>query len=372
MQKFRVGILGATGAVGQRLVQLLEGHPWFEVAEVAASERSAGKSYADAADWRLDTPLPQMARDLIVKDLTPNLDCDFVFSGLDSSVAGVAEEEFARAGYPVISNSRNHRMDADVPLLIPEANPEHTGILPRQQAARKYTTGFMVTNPNCSAIGLALALKPLEDAFGVAEVFVVTMQAISGAGHSGVAAGAIHDNVIPYISGEEEKLEAEPQKILGKLEGRQFVPAGFRVSAHCNRVPVIDGHTEAVSVRLKRKTSLAEVREAFLKFTAEPQRLGLPSAPRHPIVVRDEADRPQPRLDRGVENGMAVVVGRLRPCSIADFKFTLLSHNMIRGAAGAAILNAELLVAQGHLRRRNGSASENEQLLAARAPKTGR
>ena len=227
MQKFRVGILGATGAVGQRLVQLLEGHPWFEVAEVAASERSAGKSYADAADWRLDTPLPQMARDLIVKDLTPNLDCDFVFSGLDSSVAGVAEEEFARAGYPVISNSRNHRMDADVPLLIPEANPEHTGILPRQQAARKYTTGFMVTNPNCSAIGLALALKPLEDAFGVAEVFVVTMQAISGAGHSGVAAGAIHDNVIPYISGEEEKLEAEPQKILGKLEGRQFVPAGF-------------------------------------------------------------------------------------------------------------------------------------------------
>jgi aspartate-semialdehyde dehydrogenase len=364
--------LGATGAVGQRFVQLLENHPWFEVAEVAASERSAGKTYAEAAGWRLDTPLPEGVRGLVVKDLRPNLDCDFVFSGLDSSVAGDAEEDFARAGYAVISNSRNHRMDADVPLLIPEVNPQHTGILPHQQAARKYPTGFIATNPNCSAIGLALALKPLEDAFGLEEVFVVTMQAISGAGHSGVAAGAIHDNVIPYISGEEEKMEAEPQKILGKLEGQRFVPAGFRVSAHCNRVPVIDGHTEAVSVRLKRKALLAEVREAFLNFTAEPQRLKLPFAPAHPILLREEADRPQPRLDRNAENGMAVVVGRLRPCPVGDFKFTLLSHNMIRGAAGAAILNAELLVAQGHLRRRNGSASEHEQLLAARAPKAGR
>lgn len=371
MEKFRAGILGATGAVGQRFVQLLEHHPWFEVAEVAASERSAGKPYAEAAGWRLDTPLPKTASRLLVKDLRPNLDCDFVFSGLDSSVAGTAEEEFARAGYPVISNSRNHRMDADVPLLIPEVNPQHTEILPHQQAARKYSTGFIATNPNCSAIGLALALKPLEDAFGLEEVFVVTMQAISGAGHSGVAAGAIQDNVIPYISGEEEKMEVEPQKILGKLEGQRFVPAGFRVSAHCNRVPVIDGHTEAVSVRLKRKASLAEVREAFLNFTAEPQRLKLPFAPAHPILVREEPDRPQPRLDRNAENGMAVVVGRLRPCSIADFRFTLLSHNMIRGAAGAAILNAELLVAQGYLRRRNSPATEGGPLFAARTPKIG-
>lgn len=352
MEKYRVGILGATGAVGQRLIQLLENHPWFEIAEVAASERSAGKRYADAANWRLETPLPNSARDLPVKDLQPSLDCDFVFSGLDSSVAGPVEEEFAAAGYPVISNSRNHRMEPDVPLLIPEVNPDHVAILPYQQAARNYSTGFIATNPNCSAIGLTIVLKPLDDAFGLSDVFVVTMQAISGGGHSGVAAAAIHDNVIPYISGEEEKLESEPQKILGKFDGQRFVSAGFRISAQCNRVPVIDGHTECVSVRLKQKASLAEVREAFNRFTADPQRLGLPSAPRYPIIVRDEADRPQPRLDRNLDGGMAVTIGRIRPCPIAGFKFTVLSHNAIRGAAGAALLNAELLVKNGCLSRR--------------------
>ncbi|HVA71631.1 MAG TPA: aspartate-semialdehyde dehydrogenase [Candidatus Limnocylindrales bacterium] len=367
MEKYRVGILGATGAVGQRFMQLLESHPWFEVAEVVASERSAGKRYADAATWRLESALPKMARNLVVKDLQSTLACDFVFSGLDSSVAGAAEEAFARAGYPVISNSRNHRMDADVPLLIPEVNPEHAAILPQQQAARQYSTGFIATNPNCAVIGLSIALKPLEDAFGVSEVFVATMQAISGAGHSGVSAGAIHDNVIPYISGEEEKLEAEPQKILGRLDGQHFVPADFRVSAQCNRVAVLDGHMESVSVRLKRKTTVADVREALRNFTGEPQRLNLPSAPRHPITLQDERDRPQPRLDRNTDNGMTVVIGRIRPCPLAGFKFTVLSHNAIRGAAGAAILNAELLVAKGYLPRRTNAESELEKLLEASA-----
>ncbi|HLP99499.1 MAG TPA: aspartate-semialdehyde dehydrogenase [Candidatus Limnocylindria bacterium] len=347
-RRWRAGILGATGIVGQRLVCLLADHPWFEVTGVAASERSEGKRYAEAVPWRLEAPIPGRVRDLEVRDLSPNLDCDFVFSALDSSVAGPAEEAFARAGYPVISNCRNHRMDEDVPLLIPEVNAGHLAILTHQRKQRGYSRGFLVTNPNCSTAGLALALKPIHDAFGIAEVFVVTLQAISGAGYPGVASLDIADNVIPFIAGEEEKLQSEPLKILGTVEGNRFSPASVRISAQCNRVPVLDGHLECVSLRLQRKASPAEVAGALRNFRVAPQLETLPSALRHPIVVREECARPQPRLDRDAGNGMAVVAGHVRACPLFDVKFTLLSHNLIRGAAGAALLNAELLASGGY------------------------
>jgi aspartate-semialdehyde dehydrogenase len=348
-KRWRAGILGATGVVGQRLVHLLANHPWFEVTEVAASERSAGKKYAEAAQWRLETPIPEGVCGLEVKDLTPKLECDFVFSALDSSVAGAAEEEFARAGYPVVSNSRNHRMDADVPLVIPEVNAGHLAVIARQKKQRGISRGFIVTNPNCSTAGLALALKPIQDAFGIEEVFVVTLQAISGAGYPGVASLDIYDNVIPFISGEEEKLECEPLKILGTLAGDQFAPAPMRISAQCNRVPVIDGHLECVSLRLRRKASPGEVSKALQSFKVTRELESLPSVLHHPIVVREECDRPQSRLDRNAGEGFAAVVGRVRPCPVFDVKFVVLSHNLIRGAAGAALLNAELLAAQGFL-----------------------
>jgi aspartate-semialdehyde dehydrogenase len=351
-KKWRAGILGATGIVGQRLVKLLADHPWFELTEVAASERSSGKSYAEAARWHLDTPIPSAARDLVVKGLDPSLDCDFVFSALDSSVAGSAEEDFARAGYPVVSNSKNHRMDADVPLLIPEVNAAHLDAIPLQQKNRGYDGGFIVTNPNCSTAGLVLVLKPLADAFGLEKIFVVTLQAVSGAGYPGVASLDIHGNVVPFISGEEEKMEAEPQKLLGKWDGGRFVDAGLGLSAHCNRVPVLDGHLECVSLSLKKIASLGEVREALRTFEVSPELASLPSAVRHPVIVLDEQDRPQPRRDVNAGNGMAAVVGRVRECPLLDVKLTLLSHNLVRGAAGAALLNAELLAARGFFHRR--------------------
>lgn len=355
MEKYRVGVLGATGTVGQRLVQLLEDHPWFAIATLVASERSAGRSYREAVAWRLDTPIPEVAARLVVKDLGADLNCDLVLSALDSAVAGQSEEELARAGHPVISNARNHRMDPDVPLLVPEVNWEHSAVLSQQQADRGYSRGFLATNPNCSAIGLAMALKPLQDAFGISEVSVVTMQALSGAGLDGVSAVAIQDNVIPYIAGEEEKLQTEPLKILGDYRDRQFLAADIKVSAQCNRIPVLDGHTEAVSVRLRRPASAAQLRQALATFSSEPQRLKLPSAPPHPLLVRDEVDRPQPRLDRPAGKGMVVSIGGIRSCPVLDWKFTVVSHNAIRGAAGAALLNAELLVAQGYIQRRGAS-----------------
>ena len=351
-RKIRAGVLGATGIVGQRLVSLLADHPWFELTEVAASERSSGKTYAEAAHWHLDAPIPGTARDLIVKGLDPSLDCDFVFSALDSSVAGAAEEEFARAGYPVVSNSRNHRTDPDVPLLIPEVNAAHLDAIPRQQKNRGYDTGFIVTNPNCSTAGLVLVLKPLADAFGLEKVFVVTLQAISGAGYPGVASLDIQGNVVPFISGEEEKMESEPQKLLGKWDGSRFVDAGLGLSAHCNRVPVVDGHLECVSVGLKKIASLDEVREALRTFEIDAELASLPTAIRNPIVVLEEENRPQPRRDVNAGNGMAAVVGRVRECPLLDVKLTLLSHNLVRGAAGAALLNAELLAARGFLKQR--------------------
>jgi len=359
-KKFKAGVLGATGLVGQRLVSLLAAHPWFELSEVAASERSATKRYADAVRWHLDAPIPDVARDLTVKTLAPSLDCDFVFSALDSSVAGPAEEEFARAGYPVVSNSKNHRMDADVPLLIPEVNAAHLDAISVQQKNRGYGSGFIVTNPNCSTAGLVLALKPLADAFGLEKVFVVTMQAISGAGYPGVASMDIQANVVPFISGEEEKMESEPQKLLGKWDGKRFIDAGLGLSAHCNRVPVVEGHLECVSLSLKKVASLSEVREALSNFEVDAALAALPSAIRHPVVVLNDEARPQPRRDVNTGNGMAAVVGRVRACPILDVKLTLLSHNLVRGAAGAALLNAELLAARGFFKRRVNVGQEQQ------------
>jgi aspartate-semialdehyde dehydrogenase len=365
-KKWRAGVLGATGLVGQRLVKLLANHPWFELTEVAASERSSGKSYAEAVRWHLDGPIPEVARNLVVKSLDPSLDCDFVFSALDSSVAGGAEEDFARAGYPVVSNSKNHRMDSDVPLLIPEVNAAHLEAIRAQQKNRGYDTGFIVTNPNCSTAGLVLVLKPLADAFGLEKVFAVTLQAVSGAGYPGVASMDIHANVIPFISGEEEKMESEPQKLLGKWDGARFIDAGLGLSAHCNRVPVLEGHLECISVSLKKIACLKEVREALRNFEVDAELASLPSAIRNPVVVLDGDDRPQPRRDVYAGNGMAAVVGRVRECPLLDIKLTLLSHNLVRGAAGAALLNAELLAARGSLHARDAANQSADEALAGK------
>jgi aspartate-semialdehyde dehydrogenase len=359
-QKFRAGVLGATGIVGQRLVQLLAGHPWFELTEVAASERSSGKKYCEAVNWHLDTAIPAVAANLVVKGLEPTLDCDFVFSALDSSVAGPAEEEFARAGYPVVSNSKNHRMSPDVPLLIPEVNAQHLGAIPVQQKNRGYGSGFIVTNPNCSTAGLVLVLKPLADAFGLDKMFVVTLQAVSGAGYPGVPSLDILGNVVPFISGEEEKMEEEPQKLLGRWDGSRFVEAGLGISAHCNRVPVENGHLECLSVSLKKIATLPEVREALRNFTVSDELAALPTAVKNPVMVLDEENRPQPRRDVDAGNGMAAVVGRVRECPLLDVKLTLLSHNLLRGAAGAALLNAELLASRGYFARSRIPAGKNE------------
>jgi aspartate-semialdehyde dehydrogenase len=363
-KKWRAGVLGAKGLVGQRIVKLLCNHPWFELSEVAASERSSGKRYAEAVRWHLDGAIPENARDLIVKGLDPTLDCDFVFSALDSSVAGGAEEDFARAGYPVVSNSKNHRMDPYVPLLIPEVNAAHLEAIRVQQKKCGYARGFIVTNPNCSTAGLVLVLKPLADAFGLEKVFVVTLQAVSGAGYPGVATMDIQGNVIPFISGEEEKMETEPQKLLGKWDGSRFVDAGVGLTAHCNRVPVLDGHLECVSIGLKKIASLREVQEALRTFEVDAELAALPSALRHPIVVLEEENRPQPRRDVDAGGGMAAVVGRVRECPLLDVKFTLLSHNLVRGAAGAAVMNAELLAARGFFKSRIDQSQNVEESVS--------
>ncbi len=295
-----------------------------------------------------------------MKSLEPALDCDFVFSALDSSVAGPAEQEFARAGYPVVSNSKNHRMSPDVPLLIPEVNAAHLDAIPVQQKNRGYGSGFIVTNPNCSTAGLVLVLKPLADAFGLEKIFVVTLQAVSGAGYPGVASLDILGNVVPFIGGEEEKMEEEPQKLLGRWDGSRFVEAGVGISAHCNRVPVENGHLECLSLSLKKIATLAEVREALRDFTVSEELAALPTAVRNPVIVLDEENRPQPRRDVDAGNGMAAVVGRVRECPLLDVKLTLLSHNLLRGAAGAALLNAELLASRGFFTRSRVQADTQE------------
>jgi aspartate-semialdehyde dehydrogenase len=343
MEKIKVGVLGATGMVGQRFIQLLDEHPLFEVSEVAASERSANNAYAEVMQgrWKIEGDIPSGVARLTVKECVPKLDCRLVFSALDSSVAGPVEEEFARAGYVVSSNSRNHRMDPDVPLLIPEINAAHLDIIP-QQKKRWGSNGYIITNPNCSAIGLVMALAPLHQHFGLTKVLVTTLQALSGAGYPGVASLDVIDNVIPFISGEEPKMEAEPLKILGSLQGGKFITADFQISASCTRVHVKDGHLESVSLGLKQKASSEDLIKAWQEFDPLSGEK-LPSSPSPTIIYRKEDDRPQPRRDRDEGKGMACVVGRLRPCSILDYKFFVLSHNTIRGAAGAAILNAELL-----------------------------
>lgn len=349
MKKLEVGILGATGMVGQRFVSLLENHLWFELKWLGASGKSAGKKYAEVCNWRLREALPLRAGALPVQECKPTGSIpELLFSSLDSSVAGEVEKEFACAGHAVISNSSNHRMDPDVPLLIPEVNPDHLALVRTQRKQRKWS-GMIVTNPNCTTVGLVVSLAPLAKAFGLEKVLMTSMQAVSGAGYPGVPTLDILGNVIPHIAGEEEKVERETQKLLGRLSDGRVEPGDFVVSAQCNRVLVEDGHTESISVSLKSRATREELLEAWREFRALPQERGLPSAPQHPIIVREEHDRPQPKFDAFAEGGMATVIGRVRPCPVLQFKYTALSHNTIRGAAGAALLNAELMKSEGYL-----------------------
>ncbi len=378
--RLRVGILGATGAVGQTFVSLLARHPRFEITALAASERSAGKPYREAANWLGHADIPEAAAGMVVQEAAPPLDCDLVFSGLDNTVAGEIEAAFARAGYPVISNAKNYRLDPTVPLLIPEVNPDHTALIDRQTwhgAAGPDDTagGFIVTNPNCSTVGLVMALKPLDDAFGVEAAHVVTMQALSGAGYPGVPSLDIVGNVVPFIGGEEEKMAIESRKLLGRLVEGEVVFSDVVVSAQCNRVPVLDGHTECVSVRLKEKASAEDVAEALRRWAGPLAGMDLPTAPEQPLRVHDDERHPQPRRHALAGGGMQVGVGRIRPCpAIAPggfgVKFVVLSHNTIRGAAGGAILNAELLLAQGRLNagREAGHDAGREAEREAAAP----
>jgi aspartate-semialdehyde dehydrogenase len=354
MERRNVGILGATGAVGQRFIQLLADHPWFNITWLAASDRSAGKTYAEACHWRLDTPLPARIAEMVLQPNTPEGSGPelprIIFSSIDAPIARELEPKFAAAGCAVISNSSAFRMAKDVPLVVPEVNADHLEMI-EQQATRQASGGYLVTNPNCCAIGLVLPLKPLEEQFGIEKLFVSTMQAVSGAGYPGVASLDILGNVIPYIKNEEEKLQEEVGKLLGGVSGGGFQFADLTLSALCNRVAVVDGHTECVSVKLRRPATQEQIVAAWAEFQPLHGKgldgFHLPSAPIAPVEYAPEENRPQPRLDLMRGNGMATTVGRLRPCSLFDWKFTLLSHNTIRGAAGAAILNAEVLAVLG-------------------------
>jgi aspartate-semialdehyde dehydrogenase len=364
MERRKVGILGATGMVGQRFIQLLHQHPWFEIAWLAASDRSAGKRYDEACRWKLDTPLPAHIASMTLAsntpDETPGPDLPrIIFAALDAAVAHELEPKFAAAGCAVISNSSAFRMTSDVPLVVPEVNPEHLGLIERQ-SWRRDSGGYIVTNPNCCAIGLALPLAPLEQRFGIESLFVSTMQAVSGAGYPGVASLDILGNVIPFIKNEEEKLQEEIGKLLGTLKGDHINMLDARISAHCNRVAVEDGHTQCVSIKFKQRATHEEILAAWSAFTplhAIHEGSDLPSAPAEPIVYIDNIDRPQPRLDRMLGHGMSVSTGRLRPCTLLDWKFVTLSHNTIRGAAGAALLNAELLAMLGKFDWKNSKPS---------------
>ncbi len=347
--KRKVAILGATGAVGQRYIQLLQGHPWFEITVLAASERSAGKKFKDACNWMMETDMPKEIGEMPVANIDvasaeKTGDFDLVFTSLPGDLAGPVEAEFA-AMYPVFSKASAHRMEKDVPLIIPEINPDHVELVKVQQRLRGWK-GFITTDPNCSTIQMAMTLKPLMQ-FGLRQVVVTTMQALSGAGYPGVASLDIIDNVVPFISGEEDKMEMESRKILGSYDARGIKNADFVISASCNRVQVKDGHLESVFVKLDQEPSLEQIEAAFEDFKGAPQLLKLPSAPAHPIIVRHEKSRPQPRFDRDAGKGMSVVVGRIRKDPIMTFKYLCLGHNTIRGAAGGGILSAELYVANG-------------------------
>jgi aspartate-semialdehyde dehydrogenase len=354
MAQMEVGVLGATGTVGQQFVRLLDQHPWFTLTWLAGSERSEGKRYADAAPWRLSTPIPAASADKIVQAPVPGKGPKLVFSALDASVAGELEAAFAAAGHIVVSNARNYRMEADVPLLVPEVNPEHLGLVPLQ--SQRGWKGSIVTNPNCSTVFLTMALAPLRQ-FNLRQVMVTTLQAVSGAGYPGVPSLDILGNVVPFIGGEEEKIESETKRILGTWHGGQgdargtnvVEPHAVTISAQTTRVPVIDGHTESISVSIDQGVTIEDVKQALMTFRGKPQEQRLPSAPCHPIVYLPEPNRPQPRLDVDRGNGMTVTIGRLRPCSVLGYKFIALGHNTVRGAAGAALLNAELMHAEGLL-----------------------
>jgi aspartate-semialdehyde dehydrogenase len=347
-RKIEVGILGATGTVGQRFVQLLEHHPWFAATWLAASDRSTGKTYGDATSWQLEGRPPADVAGRTVEECVPGKGPRLVFSSMSGSLAGEIERDFAAAGHIVVSNSSHFRMADDVPLLVPEINPGHLGLLEVQRRERGWK-GAIVTNPNCAAVVLVLPLAALR-AFGLRKVAVTTFQAVSGAGYPGVPSLDILSNVIPYIGGDEEKkVESEPQKILGELDGDRIRPLPFTVSASCNRVPSIDGHLVSASVEFERRPERGEILEALAAFSGLPQERGLPSAPKQAIHYMDGLDRPQPRKDAGIEKGMATAVGRLRECSLFHWKFAALSHNVLRGAAGAALLNAEMMKSEGLL-----------------------
>jgi aspartate-semialdehyde dehydrogenase len=347
MSRIEVGILGATGMVGQHFIKFLDGHPLFHLTWLGASERSAGKRYSEAAKWHLGAAAPADIVNRKVEDARPGNAPKLVFSAMDASVATEIEQAFAAAGHVVVSNSRNHRMESDVPLLVPEINPDHLKLVAGQQKARGWK-GKIVTNPNCSTIVLTMGLAPIMK-FGVTKIITTTMQAISGAGYPGVPSMDIMGNVIPYIGNEEEKIQEETQKILGTFAGDRIEPLAAGVSAHCNRVPVVDGHTITVSVEFNTKPTHADLRHAFESFRGLPQERELPSAPKYPVQYMTENDRPQPRKDAGRDRGMAAFVGRLRPCPVFDWKFVALGHNTVRGAAGAAVLNAELMQSEGLL-----------------------
>ena len=347
METIDVAVLGATGTVGQKFITLLEGHPYFRVSELVASPQSAGKPYAEVCRWKQDTPIPEQIAETKVKSTEDELQSLVLFSGLDSGVAGDVERAYAEDGHLVVSNSKNHRMDPDVPLVVPEINHDHLSLVERQPYP-----GAIVTNPNCSTIFLVMSLAPLERAFGLEAVSVTTLQAISGAGYPGVSGMDIMGNVIPYISGEEEKVERESLKILGTVSDGHIEAARLSVGAQCTRVPVLDGHTETVSFKLSREADIEEVRQALDEFRSLPQERGLPSAPERPILMLDAPDRPQPARDIWLEHGMATVVGRLRECPVLDYRMVVLGHNTVRGAAGASILNAETMVELGYLSER--------------------
>jgi len=362
--KYPIGILGATGMVGQRYIQLLENHPWFEIVWLAASDRSSGKPYGEAAKWRLDTPLPDRIAGMTVAPADPEGAPKIVFASVDAAIARELEPKFAAAGCAVISNSSAFRMAPNVPLVIPEVNAYHLHLIDAQPS-RAESGGYMVTNPNCSTIGLVMALKPIEERFGIEQIFVSTMQAVSGAGYPGVASMDILGNVVPYIGSEEEKMEAETLKLLGKLKGQEVAPLAARITAHCNRVAVEDGHTECVSIKLGKPASREEILAAWADFRPLAGKQ-LPTAPDQPIQWAPQNDRPQPRLDRNRDHGMAVTVGRLRPCGLLDWKFVVLSHNTVRGAAGATILNAELLASLGKLEQVSAAAPDRSGSLQRR------
>jgi aspartate-semialdehyde dehydrogenase len=335
--------------VGQRFAQLLADHPYFDLQVLAASERSAGKTYREAANWILAAPMPNSLATMTVQEMTTDLDCELLFSALPTAQAHEWESRYAAAGYAVFSNAGAHRMDVDVPLLIPEVNPEHLGLLKLQQANHGYARGFIVTNPNCTSIPMTMSLAPLRP-FGPELVIATSMQALSGAGYPGVPSLDAIDNIVPFVAESEEvKMGQEPNKMLGHFNGSQVETAGIAVSAHCNRVPVSDGHLVTVSAKFRQKTSLDDILAAWHSWNPLPQQLNLPTAPQPALVVRPEQNRPQPRLDRDAGGGMATIIGRLRPCDVLDVRFVCLAHNTVRGAAGGSVLNAELMFAQGLL-----------------------